>query len=331
MKQQKSSDTYAVLSLIFGILSFCTGLFFIAGLFGIPGIILGVLSMRRENDRNKALAGIILASVGTATSVLMIFLLALSIISPAPPNNSKQETKTTEQIQPIKQPKTETAEEKAEKERNYWHKIVRVVDGDTIKASVDGQEESIRIIGINAPEYTSKKECFGKNATEHAKNLLKNGWVQLEQDDSQSNRDKYNRLLRYVWAGDGSVDFGHDMIADGYAYEYTYDIPYQKQASYKEAQKNAENDDKGLWSAKTCDGKKTKPVEKSTPAPSNTYTAPKTTTPAPQPSQISGVVKKSSSGICHAPGTTYYDRTTNYTGYSSLQACLSSGGRLPLR
>lgn len=42
-------------------------------------------------------------------------------------------------------------------------------------------------------------------------------------------------------------------------------------------------------------------------------------------------VKKSTTGICHAKGSTYYDRTTNYTAYASLDACLASGGRLPKR
>lgn len=48
-----------------------------------------------------------------------------------------------------------------------------------------------------------------------------------------------------------------------------------------------------------------------------------------QPSQSKVVVKKSNSNICHAPGTTYYDRTTNYTAYDSIDDCLASGGRLP--
>ena len=51
---------------------------------------------------------------------------------------------------------------------------------------------------------------------------------------------------------------------------------------------------------------------------------------APAPAS-SGEVKKSSTGICHAPGTTYYDRTTNFTPYSTLDACLAAGGRLPLK
>lgn len=50
--------------------------------------------------------------------------------------------------------------------------------------------------------------------------------------------------------------------------------------------------------------------------------------PAP-PATSSGVVKKSNSGLCHAPGTTYYERTKDYTPYDSVQKCLDSGGSLP--
>lgn len=61
-----------------------------------------------------------------------------------------------------------------------------------------------------------------------------------------------------------------------------------------------------------------------------TYMAPK---PAPSPAAASndGVVKMSRSSICHAPGTTYYARTKNYVSYSSLEACLNAGGRMPKR
>lgn len=65
-----------------------------------------------------------------------------------------------------------------------------------------------------------------------------------------------------------------------------------------------------------------------------TTSSPQQTTAAPQPAPAtapatSGVVKLSTTGICHAPGTTYYDRTTNYTPYNTLQECLDAGGRLP--
>ena len=40
-------------------------------------------------------------------------------------------------------------------------------------------------------------------------------------------------------------------------------------------------------------------------------------------------VKKSKTGICHAPGSTYYNQTKNFTPFKTLEECLKSGGRLP--
>ena len=40
-------------------------------------------------------------------------------------------------------------------------------------------------------------------------------------------------------------------------------------------------------------------------------------------------VKKSKSGICHTPGSSYYNQTKNFTPYKTLDECLKSGGRLP--
>ena len=42
-------------------------------------------------------------------------------------------------------------------------------------------------------------------------------------------------------------------------------------------------------------------------------------------------VKMSNSGICHAPGSTYYEQTKKFTAFKSLQECLNAGGRMPKR
>lgn len=72
-----------------------------------------------------------------------------------------------------------------------------------------------------------------------------------------------------------------------------------------------------------------------TSQPKTTVTAPSTPpvqTATPAPAQSSGgVVKLSTTGICHAPGDAYYDRTIHYTAYSSMQACIDAGGRPSLR
>jgi hypothetical protein len=40
-------------------------------------------------------------------------------------------------------------------------------------------------------------------------------------------------------------------------------------------------------------------------------------------------VKKSKTGICHAPGSTYYNQTKSFTPFKTLDECLKSGGRMP--
>jgi hypothetical protein len=44
-----------------------------------------------------------------------------------------------------------------------------------------------------------------------------------------------------------------------------------------------------------------------------------------------GLIKKSKSGICHAPGTSYYANTKSFTPFTSIEECIASGGRLPAR
>jgi len=131
-------------------------------------------------------------------------------------------------------------------------KVTRVIDGDTIQALVNNKLETIRLIGIDAPESVDPKkliQCFGKEASEKAKSLLDNQAVSLESDPTQSDRDKYNRLLRYVFLQDG-INFDMLMIRQGFAREYTYKYPYKYQQEFKSAQQIAKTEILGLW--KVC-------------------------------------------------------------------------------
>ena len=136
--------------------------------------------------------------------------------------------------------------------------VVKVVDGDTIDIAQNGETIRVRLIGINTPETVDPRrpvECFGKEASNHAKGLLTGKTVTVETDPSQGMYDKYQRLLAYVVLPDGS-SFNKRMIAEGYAYEYTYDIPYKYQKTFKDAQSIAREKELGLWSPQTCSGKK---------------------------------------------------------------------------
>jgi micrococcal nuclease len=134
--------------------------------------------------------------------------------------------------------------------------VVAVVDGDTVDVRMNGAVERLRLIGINTPESVDPRrpvECFGKEASEHARQLLGGQQVLVESDPSQDTRDKYGRLLGYVWLPEGRL-FNLQMIVDGYAYEYTYDNPYKYQATFKHAEAEARAAERGLWSPATCAG-----------------------------------------------------------------------------
>lgn len=97
-------------------------------------------------------------------------------------------------------------------------------------------------------------QCFGKEASDHAKQVLTGQNVSLAADPTQGDKDKYGRLLRYVFLPDGT-NFNLEQIQEGYAFEYTYDIPYEYQSQFKRAQDEARNANKGLWAPNTCNGK----------------------------------------------------------------------------
>ena len=140
-------------------------------------------------------------------------------------------------------------------ENSETYKVLSVIDGDTLTLMQDGEKETVRVLGINTPEtkYSSRGvECYGAEASAYAKTLLEGSEVTLEQDVSQDSRDKYNRILAYVGLADGR-DFGQVMIADGYAYEYTFKgNAHKKQALYRDAQARADEEVVGLWGV--CEG-----------------------------------------------------------------------------
>ncbi len=135
--------------------------------------------------------------------------------------------------------------------------VVRVVDGDTVDVQFEyGIVERVRVIGIDTPEVVDPRkpvQCFGREASAHARELLNGQLVSLEVDPSQGERDVYGRLLGYLWLPDGR-NFGEVMIADGFAHEYTYDQPYAYQDRFRAAQDAAIAGQLGLWSPATCAG-----------------------------------------------------------------------------
>ena len=122
-------------------------------------------------------------------------------------------------------------------------KVAKVIDGDTIKLE-SGQV--VRYIGIDTPEtvHPSKPiQCYGKEASNKNKELVEGKEIEMEKDVSET--DKYGRLLRYIWIGDIFVN--EYLVREGFAHSSTYppDVKYQNR--FREAEREAREESRGLW------------------------------------------------------------------------------------
>jgi micrococcal nuclease len=153
------------------------------------------------------------------------------------------------------------------------HRVIEVVDGDTVTVAYRGSEVSVRVIGIDTPETvhpTVPVECGGPQASATAKRLLTGKQVRLVFDRSQGRTDYYGRTLAYLETP-GLGDFGLAMVRQGHAAEYTYDSAYARQSRYLTAQSQAQAHTRGVWNK--CGGVDT-PLHKPAPKPKpQTHTA----------------------------------------------------------
>lgn len=146
--------------------------------------------------------------------------------------------------------------------------VTKVVDGDTIRVLLDGKEEKVRYIGIDAPESTTTQEAFGKEATKRNAQLVRNQIVELYRDVSET--DRYGRLLRYVVTN--SIFVNLKLIEEGYAKAVTYPPDVACATIFLYAERTARELGKGLWASATP-----------SPAPSCDAAYPDVCIPSPPP------------------------------------------------
>ena len=252
--------------------------------------------------------------------------------------HSKQE-KDKEKKTPEEKPKVESgvvgesllANEEIRKSPTY--QVLRVADGDTIHINYNGKDEKVRFIGLDTPEIKDPRkpiQCFGREASTKMTELAENKKVRLEFDKTQSERDKYGRLLAFVY-GEDNKNLAYEMIRQGYGNEYTYNSnPYKYQNEFKEAARKAREENKGLWAENTCAGDATKPAD--IPAPKPQPAPAYNPAPVPQPQQSQGAcVIKGNVGrngkIYHIPGQKYYDKTNPEAIFCSEAEAQSAGFR----
>jgi micrococcal nuclease len=132
--------------------------------------------------------------------------------------------------------------------------VTRIVDGDTIKVIAseahDNQEITVRLLGIDTPETVAPGrpvECFGEEASRRLENLIQSKEIYLLSDESQADRDRYGRLIRYLVTKNDFRIINHQMILEGFGFEYTYQDPYKYQAEFKQAERYARENQIGLW------------------------------------------------------------------------------------
>lgn len=128
--------------------------------------------------------------------------------------------------------------------------LTKIYDGDTIAVTLaDGQEATVRLIGIDAPErdtpYTTA-EPYGDQAKAWAQQQMTLGeTLCLERDPLSDSEDRYGRWLRYAALSDGR-DLSLLMLQAGYA-EYMRAFPYTRKPQYRAAEQQAKKSQAGAW------------------------------------------------------------------------------------
>jgi len=163
--------------------------------------------------------------------------------------------------------------------------VVDIVDGDTIKVRLNGNVQTVRLIGIDTPETKKQNApvmCYGPEATAYTTELLAaaGNHVMLQKDVSET--DQYGRLLRYVWLGPGPVLLDEILARDGYGQVVTFPPDVKYTDEIRRATSDARKEGRGLWGACGAFGvpQGTKVTTTATAPVTTPATAPASTRPA---------------------------------------------------
>ena len=125
-----------------------------------------------------------------------------------------------------------------------YARVTKVTDGDTLHL---GDLGSVRLIGIDTPEVYDEPECFGREASEFAKSLLPLG-TRVRYRVGVEERDRYGRLLAYVWLPDGRM-LNRLMVEQGYAQPLTIPPNVAFADVFRAGARAAREAGLGLWHA----------------------------------------------------------------------------------
>jgi endonuclease YncB( thermonuclease family) len=128
--------------------------------------------------------------------------------------------------------------------------VVKYDDGDTIMVDMNGTTETLRFVGVDTPETHDPRksvQCYGPEASAFTKKLISDagGKVRLASDPESTNRDRYDRLLRYIYLPDGRL-VQDELLKTGHAFYYPY-FPFTKSKQFAAEMATAQQQKIGLW------------------------------------------------------------------------------------
>lgn len=128
-------------------------------------------------------------------------------------------------------------------ERAQAATVTSITDGDTLRVDVDGTNEPVRLLELDAPEVTG--DCGASEATEALRALAPVGsrlWMEADVEG----RDRYGRLLRYLYRSDGTM-INEAIVRDGWAHAKLYPPNDRHWSLMQRAQREAQDHSANLW------------------------------------------------------------------------------------
>jgi micrococcal nuclease len=127
--------------------------------------------------------------------------------------------------------------------------VTHLIDGDTLDVRIGDRTERVRLIGVDTPESVAPErpvQCYGAEASAHLATLVPEGSeVRLERDSVA--RDRFGRLLAYVYRLDDDLLVNLALVEQGYADAVTYGDNEALYPRLAAAEAEARDAGRGLW------------------------------------------------------------------------------------
>lgn len=240
----------------------------------------------------------------------------------------------TQQVSPAAQ--TQTKSTTAEQGENKSLPVIkatvtRVVDGDTVHVSINGRDETVRMIGVNTPEthHPNKPvEYYGPEAEKYTHSQLDGKQIWLQKDVQE--RDKYGRLLAYIWLEQPTSDsesevwakmYNAKLLLDGYAQVMTIPPNVKYADLFVKLQREAREGRHGLWGGGGQHSQKQGQAAQTAPSGASSKG------PGPHGETIKGNINSRGEKIYHVPGGRFYDKTKPEAWFFTEEEAQQAGYR----